>query len=358
MQMKQDRMSGRERLEALFHYRRPDRVPIGPQGTGFATRNAGYTVADAYENPEKSFQAMLWTYEQYGWDPVPHYSGHTIIGAWEFGGDVKIPRGEFEGALSVKSSPVENEGDVDKLTLPDPRNAGRIPVAMRFSQLQKEQDLPVYFFSRSPFCVAASICRLDVFLRWTVRKPELCHRLLRVSLQFILNVLTYWVDTFGAESVFVWMSSPTESNQLVSPKTVEQFALPYHLEYQQKIRSLGIRRFGLHMCGDQNMNLPVFASAAPWQHPSVLSFGHEVDLETAARHFPQDILFGNIEPAILQTGTPQRVYDLSRAAIEKGKKAPGGFILGPGCGIPVYAPPVNVYAMTKAVHDFGWYEDG
>ena len=57
----------------------------------------------------------------------------------------------------------------------------------------------------------------------------------------------------------------------------------------------------------------------------------------------------------IQTGTPEQIYRLCRTAIEKGKRAPGGFILGPGCGLPVAAPPVNVYAMTRAAHDFGWY---
>ncbi|MBW2000516.1 MAG: methyltransferase, partial [Deltaproteobacteria bacterium] len=107
---------------------------------------------------------------------------------------------------------------------------------------------------------------------------------------------------------------------------------------------------------DQNLNLPYLANASPWPHPSVLSFGHEVDIEEAAKYFPEDIIFGNIEPAVIQTGSPLRVYELSKAAIQKGKKAPGGFILGPGCGLPPTAPPVNVYAMTKAVNDFGWYD--
>ena len=85
-------------------------------------------------------------------------------------------------------------------------------------------------------------------------------------------------------------------------------------------------------------------------------FGHEVDLEAAGKFFPEDIILGNIEPAILQFGTPRKVYDLCQTAIEKGKKAPGGFILGPGCTLPPLAPPVNVFAMAKAVNDFGWYE--
>ncbi len=355
MHLPQDRMTSQERMAALFAGRRPDRVPLGAMSTGFNTRNAGHTVAEAYEDPEKSFADMQWTTEQYGWDPIPQYAGHTVLGAWDFGGQVRMPRGEYEGALVVTDYPVKTEADIERLRLPDPRTAGRIPLALRFARLQAEQGLPVYFFSRSPFTMAANIAGIDRFLRWTMKRPELCEQLLALSIDHIFNVLGLWVDTFGAERVFAWMSSPTESNQLVSPRIVKKFALPYHLAYHRRLADLGVRRFGFHICGEQNLNLPLLAEACPWSHPSVLSFGHEVDLETAAAHFPKDILFGNIEPAVIQTGTPEAVYALCRAAIEKGKNAPGGFILGPGCGLPVGAPPVNVYAMTRAVHDFGWY---
>lgn len=357
MQFRTDRMTPSERMAALFAGRKPDRVPLGAMSTGFNTRNAGHTVADAYQDPEKSFSDMQWTTEQYGWDPIPQYAGHTVLGAWDFGGQVRMPKGEYEGALVVTETPVTCEADVDKLTLPDPKSAGRIPEALRFSQLQADAGLPVYFFSRSPFTMAANIVGIDLFLRWTMKKPALCQRLLELSLDHIINTLSLWVDTFGADRVFAWMSSPSESNQLVSPRTVKKFAIPFHEAYHHRLRRLGIGRFGLHVCGDQNLNLPLLAESAPWPHPSVLSFGHEVDIETAAAHFPRDIIFGNVEPAVIQTGSPQQVYDLCRAVIAKGKKAPGGFILGPGCGLPVAAPPVNVYAMTRAVHDFGWYDD-
>ena len=357
MQLRQDRMTGQERMDALFAGQVPDRVPVGAMSTGFNTRNAGYTVAAAYEDPEKSFSAMQWTTEQYGWDPVPQYAGHTVLGAWDFGGRVRMPKGEYEGALVVTDYPVNAEEDVEKLRLPDPRTAGRIPQALRFAQLQAEHDLPVYFFSRSPFTMAANIAGIERFLRWSMRRPELCQRLLELSLDHIFNVLGLWVETFGAGRVFAWMSSPTESNQLVSPRIVKRFAIPYHQEYHRRLQALGVTRFGFHICGEQNLNLPLLAAADAWIHPSVLSFGHEVDLSAASAHFPRDIIFGNIEPAVIQTGTPEAVYGLCRTAIDKGKRAPAGFILGPGCGLPVGAPPVNVYAMTRAAHDFGWYDN-
>jgi uroporphyrinogen decarboxylase len=324
--------------------------------TGFNTCNAGHTVADAYENPELSFADMQWSTEQYGWDPIPQYSGHTVLGAWDFGGKIRMPREEFDSAPVVIEAPVQSTADVETLRLPDPETAGRIPEAMRFARLQAENGLPVYFFSRSPFTMAANIAGIEQFLRWTYKEPEVCEVLLRLSLDHILNVLTLWVDTFGADRVFAWMSSPSESNQLVSPKTVERFAIPWHEAYHRRLRALGVQRFGLHICGEQNRNLPLLAESALWPHPSVLSIGHEVDIDDAASHFPEDILFGNVEPVVIQVGTPEQVYELCRIAIEKGKRAPGGFILGPGCGLPPFAPAVNVFAMTKAVHDFGWYE--
>lgn len=349
-------MSSTERMKALFNYEKPDRVPVGAMSTGFNTKNAGHTVADAYADPDKSFESMVWTTEQYGWDPIPQYAGHTVMGAWDFGGEVRLPQGEYEGALVVTAQPVNTIEDIDRLTPPDPTNAGRIPKAMAFSKHQAEKGLPVFFFARSPFTMAANIAGIDQFLRWTMKKPEACEKLLRLSIDHIFNVLERWVDTFGAEKIFAWMSSPSESNQLISPRILKRFALPWHIEYHQRLQALGVTRFGFHICGEQNMNLPLLAEASPWRHPAVLSFGHEVDLDDAAAHFPKDIIFGNIEPAAIQTGTPEQVYELSRIAIEKGKKAPGGFILGPGCGLPVSAPPTNVYAMTRAVHDFGWYE--
>jgi len=81
-----------------------------------------------------------------------------------------------------------------------------------------------------------------------------------------------------------------------------------------------------------------------------------VDIETASKYFPEDIILGNIEPARIQTARPEEVYELCRIAIEKGKKHPGGYILAPGCELPVKTPPINVFQMTKAVNDFGWYE--
>lgn len=353
--LKKDRMSGSERMDALLHYHKPDRVPINMITVGFPCRNAGQPITAGYDNPEIFFQSFNWTAEQYGWDMVPQNCPHIVLGARDFGGEVRLPSGEYEGALVVKSYPVNSEADVEKLELPVIAKIDQIQKSMTLSKLQADNNLPVTFVSRSPLTVASNICGLEKFSKWMIKKPELCESMMSLAFQHICNMLDLWVNMFGGENIFALLTSPSESNQVISPKLFEKFALPYHLAYHERIKDMGIKRFMFHICGDQNHNLPALSASKPWPHPSVLSFGHEVDLETASKMFPEDIIYGNVNPAVIQMKTPQEIYEITKETIEKGKRAPGGFMLSSGCELPPLAPPVNVFAMTKAVNDYGWY---
>jgi uroporphyrinogen decarboxylase len=108
------------------------------------------------------------------------------------------------------------------------------------------------------------------------------------------------------------------------------------------------------VCGEQNLNLPYWAQIH-FGSPGIVSVGHEVKLETAAKYFPDDIIMGNLEPAIIQTGTPEEVYEATRKVVEEGKQIPGGFIFSAGCELPPRSPVENVRMITKAIDDFGWY---
>ena len=359
-QLHQSRMTSEQRLNALMNYRKPDRVPIFGVGIRFCLLNCGYTFNELFTDQQKTFNAVRWTCEQYEWEPLLRDGGHTVTGSWDFGAKMKMPDSPYSGAISVETPAVQTEEEVWNLRLPDPTSAGAISQRMEFCRLQDREGWPITFFARSPFTMAANICGVEQFARWLIKKPELCDRLMRMALEHTLNVLQYWVNTFGAEKIVYYMSSPTESNQVISPRHLQIYALPYHKELHQRLRVIGVNKFMFHMCGEQNLNMPYlggFASSVDgWPHPSILSFGAEVNLKYAAECFPDDIIMGNIEPALIQTGTPQQVYEECRLCIEKGKKFRGGFILGPGCELPPKAPPYNVWMLTKAANDFGWYE--
>jgi uroporphyrinogen decarboxylase len=167
--------------------------------------------------------------------------------------------------------------------------------------------------------------------------------------------MSYWVEVFGPENILCMDAAPTESNQVISPKVFETFALPYTFELHEKTLAMGARMFTTHVCGDQDLNLEYWQQI-PMGNPGVMSFGHEVDLDKLKRMFGERcVIAGNVEPARIQFGTAAEVYELCRHAILKGKDSPRGYILMSGCELAPDTPPYNLYVMKKTVEDFGYY---
>ena len=348
-------MTSAERIEALIKGKPLDRVPMLSFILGFCARNVGYPVATIYSEPEKSFRAQVLTREQYGYDSDPFY-GYASYGGWEFGGEINLPDGEYEQAPSHGRFAVESERDVERLELPDVKTAGMLPLAMEFSRIQKEHGFYPSVVLGGPFTIAGNICPVDTLCRWLIKKPELANRLIRQATDHITEVIRYWTDTFGEGQVIVQIWEPLASNQIISPIQFEKFVLPFQVELHEKILAMGIKYLLCHICGEQNRNLPYWVQV-PMGSPGIISIGKEVDISTAIEYFGETcIIAGNIEPAILQAGTPEEIYELCRQAIDKGKSAPRGYALMQGCEVPVNTPPYNLYTMKRAIDDFGWYE--
>jgi uroporphyrinogen decarboxylase len=353
--MRQDRMTPAERMDALLKGRPVDRVPFLPFALGFCARNVGYPVNAIYGDPGKSFRAQVWTREQYGYDGDPFY-GYASYGGWEFGGETKLPDGEYEQAPSHGRFAVETERDIEDLTLPDVRTAGMLPLAMRFSRLQDENGISPSVVVGGPFTIAGNICSVEKLCRWLLKRPELAFRLLRLATDHLLDVVRHWVDTFGTGRVAVQIWEPLAANQIISPKQFEKFVLPHQAELHEKILAMGIRYLLCHICGEQNLNLSGWAQLS-FGDPGIVSVGREIGIAAAIEKFGEKcVIAGNIEPAMIQTGSPGEIYELCRRAIEQGKRAPRGFALMPGCELPVNTPPYSLYTMKKAIDDFGWYD--
>jgi uroporphyrinogen decarboxylase len=343
-----------ERLKALLEGNPVDRVPFLSFTLGFCARNVGYPVATIYNDPEKSIRAQVYTREQYGYDSEPFY-GYASYGGWEFGGEIKLPEREYEQAPSHGRFAVIKEQDIEKLELPDVKTAGMLPRAMLFSQLQVQQGYTPSVVVGGPFTISGNVCMVETLCRWLIKKPDLVHRLLRLATDHILDIVKYWVDTFGKGRVRIQIWEPLASNQIISPRQFEKFVLPYQVELHEKILKMGIASILCHICGEQNANLPYWVQV-PMGNSGVISIGKEIDIATAIEYFGKTcIIAGNIEPALISTGTPQEIYECCRQVIEKGKRTPRGYALMQGCEVPINTPPYNFYTMKKAIDDFGWY---
>lgn len=347
-------MTHKERMNAIYNRKPTDRVPFIHRGYGFCAKNTGYSIADIYEDPEKSYLAQAYTAEQFNSDGEPFYT-FVSYGSWEFGGEINWPVDRYASGPSVAKRPVQNFEDLDSLVLPDPKTAGCVPYSMEFAKLQEKNGSQIAFVCGSPFTHAANLCGVDTFMKWIIRKPDAVHKAMRLMTDHILSVAQYYIDTFGKGRVLARSAAPSESNSLISPKQFNEFAAPYIQELHTKVLEMGAERIYCHICGEHNANLPRWAEI-PFGDPGMLSFGHEVTIETAAKTFPVHIICGNLDPQIIAKGSPQEVYEASVKVIEDGKKfAPGRFVFMSGCEIPASTTGHNIYMMQKAVEETGWY---
>jgi uroporphyrinogen decarboxylase len=352
---KEDQMTSQERHEALLAGERVDRVGLYLFARGFCAKNVGMSLSEFYSNPEKSLEAQLWTAHMYGQDESLKY-GIATFGAWEFGGEMRMPTGEYDQVPVVLKAPVESDEDAKNLKLPDIAESGMTPLIVEFCKLQEKAGLIRTSLVGDPFTLACNVCGMERVAKWMFKNPDLLHEVLRLMTLYCLKLAEYFLETFGVENIEFRTSTPTSSNQVISPKQFQEFSFPYLKEVHEKIVEMGVRYIYTHICGDQSSNLPYYAKI-PYGDPGIASFGHEVDLSTAIEFLGEKcIIVGNVNPSVIQSGSPAEVYELSRQCIEKGKASPRGFFLGCGCELPPLAPGCNVWAMRKAVNDFGWYE--
>jgi len=352
-------MTNKERVYAMFRGEKPDRVPIWPFALGFSGIYSGMTIEDIYNKPALSLEAQRKTCHEFGWMSTPLIY-YAIFGGYEFGGEIKWPTGEYAQAPSIMKRFVETPEEAMKLTLPDVKNAGIIPKQIEIAKLALEgrddnEPFRLLFQLDGTFNVAANIVSVTKLTKWMIKKPEVAHHILRLATDFLVELAQYVKDTFGTDEVAFFGSEPSAANQMISPKHFEEFAFPYRKETQEKVLAMGFKNFVMHICGEQNLNLPYWAQT-PMGDPGFVTFGPEVDLDTAAKYFPKCIIVGNVQTALIQIGTAEEVYEATKKVVLQGKQLSNGFILGPGCEMPPKAPVENIRALTQAVEDFGWYD--
>jgi len=354
-------MTNRERVEAILKHKKPDRVPIWPFAyAGFATIYTGTSIADAYNKPKVAYEAQKKTCLDFDWVFTPMF-GYAAYGGWEFGGEIKWPSGDFAQAPNVLKHPVETEEDVWNLKKPEVSTAGIIPLMTEFCKISASEQLDnepfnVLAWSLGAFNTAAMIANVDRMCKWVIKKPDVAKRLLRLATDHSIDLAEYWHKLFGVKGVLPFTGEAVATGQIISAKQFEEFVLPYFLEVHGRILELGYKHIYCHQCGEQNENLVHWAKI-PYGDPGIISIGHEVELETAGKFFPNDVIMGNLEPAIVQSQTPDQVYEATKKNVLDGMtKCPGGYVFSPGCELPPMAPVENIKAMSQAVADCGWYD--
>ncbi len=223
-------MTDRERIEVLLQHKKPDRVPIwifAPHG--FAAIYNNLSLYDAYTNPEACYLVQRQTCREFGWVFFPSL-GYAAMGAWEFGGEIRMPSGEFDQAPMVTRYPIEKDEDIYNLKWPGP-DSGFYPIGRKFSEIARKERLDNEPFNASinaggGFGLACNIAGLNRFLKWLIKKPDLAQYFIRTLSDWNMANMIKQSQILGTDGVLGFSGGPTTSNYLISPEQFKEFVLP------------------------------------------------------------------------------------------------------------------------------------
>ncbi len=353
-------MTSVQRWNALLKGEKQDRIAVMPFATTWSAIPYGASIGDFYSKIDVNYKCQRLCRDCFDYEWWPRYS-YAAIGAWEFGGELKMPYAPGMGAPAVLRNPVMKPEDVDNLQIPEPSKAGSVPLAMENAKKNIALGEPgVTAMLGGTITWGAGVCDVKRLCLWMIRQPQLVHKVLKKVTEFQQIALDWYVNTLGAENLHVAMGTVIESNKLISEKQFETFGVPYEKIIWNKITSAGVPSTWLHACSDQNKNFPHYVhlrESCGWKSKFIWSFGPENPLEKQIEAFGKhDPLMGTVDPVSMVTKRYDDIIALAKDNIERGIKNPSGYALGVGCGLPPMAPPINVFALKVAARKYGSFE--
>lgn len=339
-----DEMTPRERIDALLSGCTHDRIPCHPFIGDHAATVLGIAVAEYHRSPQQMARAQIAAWRRYGHDWV---GVGPVLGIVEcLGTTFTYPE---QAAPYIVEHAIHDTSDLDRLTIPDPRDERIALYLEAVAQISAEigHEVPVSLNVRSPFSTAANLRGAEELMRDLACRPEFAHRLLRFALESTIPVL----EAAKGLNVRFGTSDPVASGSLISPRHYREFAQPYERELIGAMERISGYPALLHICGNTRKIWHDMVDTGA----GFLSLDDVVDLAEAKSAIGERaVLVGNVRPTeSMYLGNPEQVRENVRHCIAAAGDTPRGFMLAVGCGMPIHTPPANVHALVDAVREFG-----
>jgi len=209
---------------------------------------------------------------------------------------------------------------------------------------------PVMMGWDGPLTIATQLRGEEIFSD-LIEDPEYALRLMR----FLQRAVELRCRALGAKASVPVFTPPSggfadDSIQLIGLEMYRELLLPLHREWYALF---GPGPHFIHLCGDATRHFPTIH-----RELNVCSFdtGFPVDHGQLRRDLGPDVeISGGPEVGLLMTGTPQQVFDRTRAILQSGIMHGGRFILREANNLPPCVPEANLAAMYHCCLEFGNY---
>ncbi len=331
-------MNGLELIKKAFALEEVERVPwvpfVGVHG-GFLT---GVDAETYLKSSDEIVKGISKSIEEYNPDGVPVVFDLQI--------EAEILGCELQWAPhnppAVVTHPLANGVSLSDLKVPAITD-GRIPVAVESTKIlrKKYPDLALYGLITGPFTLALHLMGTDIFMK-LFEAPDEVNEVMEFCTKVGNKMAGYLMDA-GCDIIAV--VDPMTSQ--IDPMSFETFVTPYVSNIFDTVRDAG-KLSSFFVCGHAQQNIESMCNCKP----DNVSIDENIPLD-----FVKDIALkkeisfgGNMKlTTVLLMGDED---DCRENAIENmdmaGKR---GFLLAPGCDLPMDTPPANLKAVSELVHD-------
>jgi uroporphyrinogen decarboxylase len=332
-------MNSMERIRAALGFEKPDHVPVIAQVFGHAAVLAGVSLRDYVRDGELLARCQIQALQRYGYDTVFALMD-TSVETEAVGSILAYPRDQYPYVKSYAFSGAEN---LEGLSVPDPRQAGRMPELLKAASILRREvgnDVLVVGCVLGPMTVAVQLLGAEMALYLAIDHPERFAALLDFAAEVAIRFGTAQIEA-GAHLPIVF--NPCGSPAVIPPQFFREFELPRLQKVFTALKEAGATANWLHIAGPVVPILPHY----PRCGVNIANFDYCVSAREAQQALPHTCMDGNITPLSFVESTPEAIAEESFRLLDAFASR-GGFILSSGCEIPPEAKPENVAAMVSA----------
>jgi uroporphyrinogen decarboxylase len=331
-------MNGLELVKKAFALKTVERVPwvpfVGVHG-GFLTGTDAETYLKSSEEIVKGVSKAVDEYKPDGIPVVFDLQVEAEVLGCEL-------RWSETGPPAVVSHPLSEGKKLSDLKIPEQED-GRISVCLEATKILREKypELALYGLITGPFTLALHLLGTDIFMK-LFEEPDEVNEVMEFCTQVGQKMAEYYVDA-GCDVIAV--VDPMTSQ--IDPLTFETFVTPFVSRIFELVRERG-KLSSFFVCGHAQQNIEAMCNC----RPDNVSIDENIPLD-----FVKDIALekgisfgGNLKlTVILLMGTPDDCREHALECLDLGGKT--GFILAPGCDLPLETPPKNLKAVSELVND-------
>lgn len=344
--MRRDQMTPLERAKAMAKGESVDRIQCNPNLSCGIARVNGRKISELNKDPKALASSVIATYRTFGLDSAKVFTDLFIL-AEAMGAKVKFPEDDTPDFLEPAITKVSQIKTLEPL---NPYKDGRLPVhieAMKYVYDEIGEEVPCSALVVGPFTSAFFLIGVENLIKLMLRNPEAVHALCEISLQSCIN----FADAIIAQGMTPGIAEPMSSCTVVSPKHFREFAKPYIKRFVDHLKANN-KGVSIHICGKTDA---IFEDLVDIGIQS-FSIDNVVDLKKCVDQVGDRMkIAGNVDPSnIMYLGSTEDVRSETLKCVKAGFESPKGYMIMPGCGLPVETPIENIHAMMETAREIGW----